>query len=184
MTGPAIGIDVGSSNVKAARVGAGGRLEASSDRPLRTTRDGDVAEQDAEALWQAVCEAVQEVADPSVRAVGVCSQYSSIVPVDADQPDVGVRHLADGLGDGGPEGVGVLFGDLAVATGPQRLLARRLQRAGRVDPGDLDVGRADVDPDGGATHSGGSACCSSIMSVITARMNSSASWVMPPGMPP
>jgi xylulokinase len=80
----AIGIDVGSSNVKAARVDAAGLLEASSDRPLHTVRDGDVAEQDAEALWRAVCEAVGEVADPSVRAVGVCSQYSSIVPVDAD----------------------------------------------------------------------------------------------------
>ena len=82
--GASIPVDVGSSNVKAARVGADGRLEASSDRPLHTTRDGDVAEQDAEALWRAVCEAVQEVADPSVQSVGVCSQYSSIVPVDED----------------------------------------------------------------------------------------------------
>jgi len=81
---PAIGIDVGSSNVKAARVDAAGRLEASSERPLRTFRDGDVAEQDADALWVAVCEAVGEVSDPRVGSVGVCSQYSSIVPVDAD----------------------------------------------------------------------------------------------------
>ena len=84
MTPLAIGIDVGSSNVKAARVDGEGRLEASSERPLRTVRDGDVAEQDAEALWTAVVEAVGEVADPAVAAVGVCSQYSSIVPVDAD----------------------------------------------------------------------------------------------------
>ncbi|MEY2474953.1 MAG: family of carbohydrate kinase, N-terminal domain, partial [Actinomycetota bacterium] len=58
MTGAAIGIDVGSSNVKAARVDGEGRLEASSDRPLHTTRHGDVAEQDAEALWLAVAAAV------------------------------------------------------------------------------------------------------------------------------
>jgi xylulokinase len=80
----AIGIDVGSSNVKAARVDADGSLEASSERPLRTRRDGEVAEQDAEALWSAVVDAVGEVADPSVGLIGVCSQYSSIVPVDAD----------------------------------------------------------------------------------------------------
>jgi xylulokinase len=84
VSGAAIGIDVGSSNVMAARVDASGRLEASSERPLTTHRDGDVAEQDAEALWAAVLGAVAEVADASVGAIGVCSQYSSIVPVDAD----------------------------------------------------------------------------------------------------
>jgi xylulokinase len=78
----AIGVDVGSSNVKAARVDASGRLAASSERPLATRRDGDVAEQDAEALWAAVRSAVAEVADRSVGCLGVCSQYSSIVPVD------------------------------------------------------------------------------------------------------
>ena len=84
MSGAAIGIDVGSSNVKVARVDASGALEASSEQPLRTRRDGEVAEQDAEALWAAVAEAVGEVADPDVGLIGVCSQYSSIVPVDAD----------------------------------------------------------------------------------------------------
>lgn len=81
--GPAVGIDVGSSNVKVARVDETGRLRASAERPLTTRRDGDVAEQDAEALWAAVADAVAEVADTTVRAIGVCSQYSSIVPVDA-----------------------------------------------------------------------------------------------------
>ena len=78
----AIGIDVGSTNVKAARVDDDGVLEASSERPLHTRRDGEVAEQDAEDLWAAVLETVGEVADPAVRHLGVCSQYSSIVPVD------------------------------------------------------------------------------------------------------
>ncbi|HET9541960.1 MAG TPA: FGGY family carbohydrate kinase, partial [Acidimicrobiales bacterium] len=62
MSGSALGIDVGSTNVKVARVDETGRLEASTQRPLVTRRDGDVVEQDADALWSAVTAAVAEVA--------------------------------------------------------------------------------------------------------------------------
>lgn len=85
----ALGIDVGSTNVKVAIVGAGGRLAGTGWRPLTTKRDGETAEQDPEALWDATCDAVREAADrdpaaaADIVAVGVCSQYSSIVPVDA-----------------------------------------------------------------------------------------------------
>jgi xylulokinase len=85
----ALGIDVGTTNVKAVIVGDDGVIAAGAHRELRTERDGDVAEQDADALWAAVREAVREVtatapsAAADVVAVGVCSQYSSIVPVDA-----------------------------------------------------------------------------------------------------
>lgn len=95
MGGSALGIDVGSTNVKVARVDGSGALQAATHRPLLTRRDGDAVEQDAEALWAAVAEAVAEVADPSVQAIGVCSQYSSIVPVDAALDPVAPMAMYD-----------------------------------------------------------------------------------------
>ena len=95
MSGPAVGIDVGSTNVKAVRVDDTGRLVMSAERALVTRRDGDVVEQDAEATWAAVVGAVAAVGDPSVRAIGVCSQYSSIVPVDADLVPVAPMAMYD-----------------------------------------------------------------------------------------
>jgi xylulokinase len=86
----AVGIDVGSTNVKVVLTEASGLVVTSASRPLRTERDGDVSTQDPEALWEAVAGAVAELtaAEPDaaadVAAVGVCSQYSSIVPVDAE----------------------------------------------------------------------------------------------------
>ncbi len=86
----ALGIDVGSTNVKAALVGADGGLEGVASRALTTTTDADSVTQDADQIWTAVADAVAELttAHPDaaalVVAVGVCSQYSSIVPVDAD----------------------------------------------------------------------------------------------------
>ncbi len=86
MTSVGIGVDVGTTNVKVAAVDEDGRGLAVASRPLTTEVDGEVAEQDAEALWAAVTSAVREVVaslphDAPV-VVGVCSQYSSIVPVD------------------------------------------------------------------------------------------------------
>jgi xylulokinase len=90
MSGPAaVGIDVGSTNVKVVLVDAAGEIAASAQRSLNTRQDGDVGEQDAAALWEAVQEAIAETtaATPAtasdVVAVGCCSQYSSIIPVDA-----------------------------------------------------------------------------------------------------
>src|SRR6185295_12866130 len=86
----AIGIDVGTTNAKVALVAADGRLVATATRPIPSRRAGDVAEQDPEALWQAVVDGVRAAAAAAPRAaadvvaVGVCSQYSSIVPVAAD----------------------------------------------------------------------------------------------------
>ncbi len=86
MTGAALGIDVGSTNVKVALVSPEGDLQAWAQRPLATVREEDRAEQDAEALWAAVVDAIGELTagGAEVGTVGVCSQYSSIVPVDAD----------------------------------------------------------------------------------------------------
>jgi hypothetical protein len=99
-------------------------------------------------------------------------------------PDRRIRHLTDGADHRVPRRLGVLFDDVAVAPGDQRSPGRSDQASVGVDPHHLDVRAADVDADGGDAHAGGSACWSSIMSVITARMNSSASGVMPPGIPP
>lgn len=86
----ALGIDVGSTNVKVSLVRDDGTIAATAGRPLVVHRDGEVAEQDAHALWAAVADATAEAtaaapdAAASVAAVGVCSQYSSIIPVAAD----------------------------------------------------------------------------------------------------
>ncbi len=85
----AIGVDVGTTNVKAALVADDGTLLAGAHRPLATDKAGDVAEQDAELLWAQLVDAVRELtaAYPgearAVTAFGVCTQYSSIVPIDA-----------------------------------------------------------------------------------------------------
>ncbi len=84
----AIGIDVGSTNVKVALVDDGGRCVADASRPLSTVTDGAAVGQDADRLWSTLVDAVREVTTdrPDVAAdvttLGVCSQYSSLVPVD------------------------------------------------------------------------------------------------------
>ena len=95
----ALGIDVGTTNVKAALIGDDGTIRAVASRNLRADVDGDRAELDAEAQWQAVVDVVREcVAEApdvasGVTAVGVDSQYSSIVPVAADGTPVAPMRL-------------------------------------------------------------------------------------------
>ncbi|HEU5084256.1 MAG TPA: FGGY family carbohydrate kinase [Acidimicrobiales bacterium] len=95
----ALGIDVGTTNVKATLVGADGTIHATASRNLVADIEGDRAELDAEAQWQAVIDAVQECvaaapdAAAAVVAVGVDSQYSSIVPVDAEGRPVAPMRL-------------------------------------------------------------------------------------------
>lgn len=85
----ALGIDVGTTNVKVALVRADGTVAGTATRPLTTIHHGDAVTQDPVALFDAVVTAVGEVCAAhrgdagAVTSVGVCSQYSSIVPVDA-----------------------------------------------------------------------------------------------------
>ena len=85
----ALGIDVGTTNAKVALVDEKGALVASAARPITTVRDGEIAEQDPELLWTAVVEAIREVTTRAPEAardvghIGIDSQYSSTVPVDA-----------------------------------------------------------------------------------------------------
>jgi len=91
----ALGIDVGTTNAKVALVDETGRLVAAAARPITTTRDGEVATQDPAELWAAVAGAVREVtaaapdAAADVAHIGIDSQYSSTVPVDAHGDPVG-----------------------------------------------------------------------------------------------
>jgi xylulokinase len=84
----ALGIDVGTTNVKVALVAGDGSTKARAQRALTIDRANEIAEQDAEALWGALVDAVHDVtaahsdAAGDVTAFGVCSQYSSIVPID------------------------------------------------------------------------------------------------------
>jgi xylulokinase len=86
----ALGIDVGTTNAKAAIIDADGTLRASGQRPIATRRDGAAVTQDPVALWNAVEGAVRDAvaaapaAAATVTDLGVDSQYSSIVPVGAD----------------------------------------------------------------------------------------------------
>lgn len=91
----ALGIDVGTTNAKVALIDDRGHLVASAARPLVTIRGDSTAEQDAFGLWDAVVDAVREVtaaapdAARDVAHVGIDSQYSSTVPVDAGAEPVG-----------------------------------------------------------------------------------------------
>ncbi len=101
----ALGIDVGSTNVKAALVAQDGSLGGVAARALTTVTSTDAVTQDPDRIWAAVCDAVTELTTShpdlaaEVRAIGVCSQYSSIVPVDAHGRAVGpVKMYLDSRG--------------------------------------------------------------------------------------
>lgn len=86
----ALGIDVGSSNVKTVLVDEPGSVVAATTRPLTTVHDGDTVTQDPGRLWQAVRDSIVEIvrSHPEEGAlisdIGVCSQYSSVVAVDGN----------------------------------------------------------------------------------------------------
>jgi len=91
-TGPCVlAIDLGTSAAKAAVVSLQGKVPGASRVPVGTIHlPGEGAEQDPEAVWNAVQTAGREalgrsgVAARDVRAVICASQYSSVVPVGAD----------------------------------------------------------------------------------------------------
>ncbi len=91
----ALGIDIGTTNVKVVLLDGRGEIRASAARSLRTDSLGDAVTQDADDLWSQVVAAVRSATGeaPStaanVTAIGVCSQYSSIVPTGSDLLPVG-----------------------------------------------------------------------------------------------
>jgi xylulokinase len=82
-----LGIDVGTSGVKAVAVDASGGLMAEADRgyPLATPRPG-WTEQQPEDWWAAACDALQELvaalAGTPVDALGLTGQMHGMVPLD------------------------------------------------------------------------------------------------------
>jgi xylulokinase len=86
----ALGIDVGTTNAKVALVDDRGEIVAVASRAIPSQRAEGRAWQDADELWRAVTEAIRSVtaerpgAAADVTTLGVCSQYSSIVPVDEE----------------------------------------------------------------------------------------------------
>ncbi|MCP4223143.1 MAG: hypothetical protein GY773_07375 [Actinomycetia bacterium] len=91
----ALGLDIGTSNVKAVLVTDDGRVVGQTQRALSTDRRGSAVEQDAGELWARMVDAVAELTAAhagvasDVTAIGVCSQYSSIVPVNSEVDPVG-----------------------------------------------------------------------------------------------
>src|SRR5215470_13294478 len=88
-----VGLDIGTSRIKAVVFDVGGRLVASDDAPTPTltTPEGWV-EYDPEALWRTACgrlqACVRQVADPAaIGGIAVASMGESAVPLDAaDRP--------------------------------------------------------------------------------------------------
>jgi xylulokinase len=85
----AIGIDVGTTNLKVVLVADDAQVIGGTQRALTLVRGTDTAEQDAVELWDQLVDAIRELTTAypkhaaDVVALEVCSQYSSIVPVDA-----------------------------------------------------------------------------------------------------
>ncbi len=87
-TGLSIGLDVGTSGVKALLVTSDGRVAASAteDYPLLTPKPG-WTEQEPESWWQASCRALKSLAAQApgqVEAIGLTGQMHGAVFLDAD----------------------------------------------------------------------------------------------------
>jgi xylulokinase len=81
-----IGIDVGTTGLKAVAIDSGARLLRDHAVRYPTSLAGLGAEQDSQAWWLAACDALRAVTVPGepVEAVAVTSQGPTLVPVDAD----------------------------------------------------------------------------------------------------
>lgn len=84
-----LAIDLGTSNLKVALVGLGGRIAAATSRSIETIHNpGGAAEQDPEAIWQSVIDASAQVIGScdvpraAVSAILPSSQFFSLLPVD------------------------------------------------------------------------------------------------------
>jgi xylulokinase len=89
-----LGIDLGTTNVKAVVVEEDGRIVSSGSAPAAVQYGGDgSAEQDIEDIWRAACTALAQAAAGAdatrVRAIGVSSQGGAIQVLDARERPVG-----------------------------------------------------------------------------------------------
>ncbi len=78
-----LGIDLGTTNVKALAVDARGTIAAQGSAPVnRTTTPGGGVEQDIDQIWEATCQAIREaagqVSSEDIRAIGISSQGGAL----------------------------------------------------------------------------------------------------------
>jgi xylulokinase len=99
-----LGVDLGTTNVKAVAVDDDGRVAATGCAPVErfATPDGGI-EQDIEQIWTAACAAIRQAAAgphaTAIRALGVSSQGGAMQLLDAAQKPVGrVTSWLDGRG--------------------------------------------------------------------------------------
>jgi sugar (pentulose or hexulose) kinase len=99
-----LGIDLGTTNVKAVAVDEEGRAVAAGSSPVERTctLDGGV-EQDIEQIWSATCDAMRQAActaaSAAIRAIGVSSQGGALQLLDAEEQPLGrVISWLDGRG--------------------------------------------------------------------------------------
>ena len=99
-----LGVDLGTTNVKALVVDSEGRVVAEGSAPVERyyTPDGGV-EQDVEEIWDATCTAIREaVAEQDalqIAAIGISSQGAALQLLDAEDQPVGrVISGLDGRG--------------------------------------------------------------------------------------
>ncbi|WP_192796629.1 FGGY-family carbohydrate kinase [Serinicoccus kebangsaanensis] len=77
-----LGIDIGTTGVRALRLSESGETEAVFAIATPVTRSGGgVVTTDAEKVWAAVVGAVRQVANPQVQALAVASQGEAVVPL-------------------------------------------------------------------------------------------------------
>jgi sugar (pentulose or hexulose) kinase len=99
-----LGLDLGTTNVKALVVDDAGHVVAEGAAPVdRVSMPDGGVEQDLDAIWQAACGAIRQtlvVVDPAeIQAVGVSSQGAAMQWLDADDRPVGpVISWLDGRG--------------------------------------------------------------------------------------
>jgi xylulokinase len=139
-----LGIDLGTSAVKALLVDADGVILGEGTGPLTLVADTPLkAEQDAEAWWQAAVTAVQVclamAPKARVQAVGLTGQKHALLALDADDRPLAPAVLwADGRAHAEAEEMRLIFPAAARRTGalplpgfllPKWLRFRRTQRA-------------------------------------------------------
>lgn len=100
-----LGIDLGTTNVKALVVDSGGAIVArGSAGVLRSTTPHGGVEQDIDQIWEATCQAIREAVDQSpagrIQAIGVSSQGGALQLLDAGGEPLGrVISWLDGRGN-------------------------------------------------------------------------------------
>ena len=82
-----LGIDVGTTAIKAAAYDSRGRIAALAERPQQVLRPAPGhAEQDMQAVWDGVAGCLRELAEKCAghrfRSIGLCGQGDGLWPVD------------------------------------------------------------------------------------------------------